>query len=614
MSLRGLTHLTTFLIRFPFGVSSIQNLPNSRSTGDLPKEHNVLETVGHEGMHFYQGVTTNFVFDLSRKYFDATTSALKKIAARATPIRAGAFTELSPHFEKLVQSVWQEHAGIRPIDLMEGAAVHATYRALAGRTLPDYFDGPRGFEVYLQDRFDDPSRDHYVRAYLSARRVLGDVAYFLFGKISYLALCTQEPAEAFSNCIAVLRGKCSRDLTELSVSALGKVLGIQVENCLPLIARANLRGVIPREGWPPYNRWFEDPKLATGTIEHPILGPYLAFLAEAPDKLDVLSFAAEPLRDALIRSASQPSTDSSVTSFLEDFVPPMHCYDDGRGNLMGLGKKLGPDYAQAVIHYTAMIGLVQRLTSKDDVEMFCPHQPCPYHSTGLCWRYYAFPSREFHKCSFPERAKELLGREIDIAQPEKTAPPAEPDMDESPLNSPFEENHADLSEPLLPDAIRELQIEESDLLSCNVATFERLFSPMTLPSSMAKQMRGSVVLSSAWCDRDPRPNWQIPEWRAFVEQLFKELPHFSYFMLAVEQFYVGVVLSLLPIAEASVAVEGRAVNCDRVTLIAKLKSLLEPVLEYCKIISDDARLALRNLLQGFSPDVAHEVLEKLRLS
>jgi len=177
------------------------------------------------------------------------------------------------------------------------------------------------------------------------------------------------------------------------------------------------------------------------------------------------------------------------------------------------------------------------------------------------------------------------------------------------MNNPLHEGLPD-DDSLVPDAVRELKIEDADLLSCNVATFERLFSPATMTASIALQLRGSVVLTSALCDRDPRPNWKIPEWRRYLNALFSKLPHFSYFLLALEQTYVGVVLSLLPL-DALVIAEDRTVNYDRGALIAKLVSLLGPAAEYCRTIDDDPGPVLRNLLKGFTSDIAQDSLRQL---
>jgi hypothetical protein len=178
-----------------------------------------------------------------------------------------------------------------------------------------------------------------------------------------------------------------------------------------------------------------------------------------------------------------------------------------------------------------------------------------------------------------------------------------------------------------PDEVRMLQIEDNDLLSCNVAHFVRLFSKEKLAPSKAKRLWGSIVLTSGRCDKDSRPNWQIPEWRRYIARLFKELPHFSYFLLAVDQIYAGVVLSLLtedellivdrndPFFKAilgdKVAVSHGSVIPDRTAIVNTLSTLLEPVIVYCKEVFDEPKSVLNYLLQGFPEDVRDEVLEDL---
>ena len=162
----------------------------------------------------------------------------------------------------------------------------------------------------------------------------------------------------------------------------------------------------------------------------------------------------------------------------------------------------------------------------------------------------------------------------------------------------------------MPDMIRNLQIEDVDLLACDVTTLERLFSLATLRPSDGKQLRGSVILTSAWCDSDPRPNWSIPEWRRYLNAVFITLPHFSYFLVTLEQTYVGIVLALLP--ESAGKTEGKmVVFTDRSALVKTLVSLLGPVKSYCQELFDDFDQVLSDLLRAFPRDVAKVVTAAL---
>lgn len=158
----------------------------------------------------------------------------------------------------------------------------------------------------------------------------------------------------------------------------------------------------------------------------------------------------------------------------------------------------------------------------------------------------------------------------------------------------------------MPRMIRELQITEADLLTCNISTFSRLFSRATLPPSEAKELRSSVVLTSAWCDADSRPNYLIPEWRRFVEALIVALPHFSYFHVALEQTYFGFVLSALP-EDAIRAEGGGLVLRDPRLMVAKLVALMKPVQIYCQEIFDDSEPVILDLLRPFPGTVTSVV-------
>jgi hypothetical protein len=156
-----------------------------------------------------------------------------------------------------------------------------------------------------------------------------------------------------------------------------------------------------------------------------------------------------------------------------------------------------------------------------------------------------------------------------------------------------------------PSAIRNLQVTDSDLFGANVDTFARVFSPVTMKPHEAKEMRGSVVVTSLWCDKDPRPNWQIPEWRAFAKCLFTKVPHFSYFVVGMESYYAGLVYAVLP----DEVVLSKGVDQGVVTqaVVKALVGLLGPVVEYCERIEDDAGSVFDYLLQGFPPGIAGHV-------
>jgi hypothetical protein len=102
----ALTHLTTCLIEFPFSRSEIATLPRRILQGDAKERESELEAIGHEAMHFYQAVTTNFLFDISTNYFRATTEVLQAIKGQAIPLRAGAFPKLGAAFAEIEDRLW----------------------------------------------------------------------------------------------------------------------------------------------------------------------------------------------------------------------------------------------------------------------------------------------------------------------------------------------------------------------------------------------------------------------------------------------------------------------------------------------------------------------------
>jgi hypothetical protein len=157
--------------------------------------------------------------------------------------------------------------------------------------------------------------------------------------------------------------------------------------------------------------------------------------------------------------------------------------------------------------------------------------------------------------------------------------------------------------------IRAIDISADDLRSENVTHFVRLFSPVTLKPSAAKELRGTLVLVSESLDSDARPNWQIPEWRRYLLKLFNELPHFSYFLLHAEQTFLGVVLAVMP--PEKTAVSGGELSFDPAAMTESLTTLLEPVVAYSEEIYDDKEIVIGSLLQSFPAEVAAAVRHTL---
>jgi hypothetical protein len=84
--------------------------------------------------------------------------------------------------------------------------------------------------------------------------------------------------------------------------------------------------------------------------------------------------------------------------------------------------------------------------------------------------------------------------------------------------------------PIEKDAIRLCETSPEDLDACRTDHLVRVFRQISAVPEHAKVLRGRVFLVFPSYDDDPRPNWQIPSIRRFIQDLQRQLPHFVYYL------------------------------------------------------------------------------------
>jgi hypothetical protein len=166
-----------------------------------------------------------------------------------------------------------------------------------------------------------------------------------------------------------------------------------------------------------------------------------------------------------------------------------------------------------------------------------------------------------------------------------------------------------------PDAIRMLEVSQEDVGRTNVSNFVRLFAKIGERPEDAQQLRSKIILSFQSYDSDPRPNWAIPEIRAFIQALDRALPYFPYFLVgdpAVEHhlFYL---LCLMPFADID---NSRSYSPVKLLSLAKRKAA--DVTRFCAEIKDDPERATEPILLNLPaevvrefPDIAGKVLDAM---
>jgi hypothetical protein len=139
------------------------------------------------------------------------------------------------------------------------------------------------------------------------------------------------------------------------------------------------------------------------------------------------------------------------------------------------------------------------------------------------------------------------------------------------------------------NAIRLLETSPDDLEACRTANLVRIFREISTVPEHAKELRGRVFLAFPSYDHDPRPNWQIPSIRHFIQEVQRELPHFAYFLIP--DIALGHVTMYL-LCLANVGIDGRTRRSDLATVTSAIVTAVEG---FCESIADAPEDVVRSL-------------------
>jgi hypothetical protein len=162
----------------------------------------------------------------------------------------------------------------------------------------------------------------------------------------------------------------------------------------------------------------------------------------------------------------------------------------------------------------------------------------------------------------------------------------------------FNKPHALLTIEDMNNQIRSLEIQQADLNACNVKNLVRPFAKIEASGdTRLKHLRGTVIISFPSLDPDPRPNYFMPEVRRFIEQIYRELPHFLYYLTPEPLLgAVGMhVLSLLPNSELTIR-DNAAMPKDHACLARLMAERLKRAVAFARHIGDDAEALVDSYL------------------
>jgi len=359
----------------------------------------------HEVMHFYQAISTNFLFWFSTS-FAFTEAAIQNLFA-VLFLKEQTFDDAlrSPSplgsrtiFDKLVATLTSDQSPVSTLDVIEGNAEHYAYRAL-------WFSGPRAsgseFLRHLQRRH--PGSNKYSRAYLHAYEKLGPAAYDLFGPICFLALQAQKPGEAFAGIIeAAMKARSSAEVAEDPVALLFSLTDKSYDDCF--IHDFIQHGLTEKFRHPDFTigtklyAYMDSNDKVSDEGAHAVLQPYLQKAVHyAPAK--VVDFFARPYH-YIQEGAPQHTKD--ICTFIHKIFPPLLVSRKSRKPMVfGITEELGREYFVRMVYATALSGIVSRCYAGVTDVMVCAHSRCPLYEKKLCHRWLIIPD-DYRKCGFPQ--------------------------------------------------------------------------------------------------------------------------------------------------------------------------------------------------------------------
>jgi len=341
-----------------------------------PRAIEAVLALNHEGIHFWQALSTPIVYKLSKDLVDLSFEVIKIFKAKN--FNSTNLTDFRRRFDTLRSVLRKSFEGLSCLDIIEGVAVIEAYKMTYSHK------SPGGFIDYLYNYFPN-IESKYTKSFRLAKKALGlEVAYELLSSISYLALHGQYPAKTFKTSIDYISSLSASDFIDIELKDLVILLGYDDFLHKRFQCRSEANGSVPDD------------------LFHPILSPYV-----------MLALKRYGARKLIKLSACPHKIYERDVKWLSDIVPPLVVFSTGRGGqvngvVMGLAKEQPKKNTTSNILTTAIVGAVERIllsVEGEDVSfMPCPHEQCPVHNTKLCHKYFSIPSLAiggWSSCGFP---------------------------------------------------------------------------------------------------------------------------------------------------------------------------------------------------------------------
>jgi hypothetical protein len=346
--------------------------------GEPDRSDSALITENHEKSHFWQAISTNFMYVYSCKYFNLCTQLLAQIKSfdylkdKNLPL-----TEYINLFKLLGKQLelTDKKELIRVIDIIEGYAVFCSFR----KSFPSKND--EEFKDFLKKNHE--GQKIYTGAYQFMADEIGtDITFEIFSIICYISLQLDSPSDYFVDFVTNFKKDFARN-KKVKNALLSRPYSFIIEY-------SNID-----EDYFLINSYKTGIFEPNGVFKHQLLDPYLFLFSELD--LSVIN---------RIFSSPNKYSEQKVKEFSDIFhlaiQPPLTLFQNGEFKEDGMVKIAGRGFSGLLHHWTALFGVIMRIVFDKKRKSFCYHKECSYHSLNLCNKYYGFPIENYLKCQFPE--------------------------------------------------------------------------------------------------------------------------------------------------------------------------------------------------------------------
>jgi hypothetical protein len=350
---------------------------NTPKVGQHFKSHHI--TFLHEIVHFWQSLTTYYVYEKSMLYAGIYSGLMAGMheGKKTFELRAHEYNykEKLENIGKSLISSTQSSDVIAPLDIIEGHAVYNSFCLAYNES------NHENFIIHLECY---GSQREYVIAYLFATHLLGESAFFVFPALCYLALQTSNPGKLFCSILLQL-SKISYKIKDTQHDPLHFISeNFKLDSSKFFVNQIGSQGV----------KIYENDNNEIN--HHLFLKPYLERIAKLRSEYSNLAFFLSCPTYYL----KKYNSDQHYEILFKKLFPPIISYNKQEVAFFSEGSKLFLEgmYQTYLLTFLACQGVIDKILFGINLPNRCPKKNCNLYKKNICGTAPFFPKGENDDC------------------------------------------------------------------------------------------------------------------------------------------------------------------------------------------------------------------------